>query len=120
MTPFLTHEKYKAGAENRLDVLKMAIKQGWDISAKVVKDIIEEDIFKPDSTCFIYDEGYDDFEGRGRWTIGKYYIIVVDGEYYQFWEEAALTELQESYFYDQSFIKVKQVVIEKTVWEEVE
>ena len=98
----------------------MAIKQGCYISSEVIEDIIKEDIFKPDSTCFIYDEGYEDFEGRGRWTIGKYYIIVVDGEYYQFWEEAGLTELQESYFYDQSFLKVKQVIIEKTVWEGVE
>ena len=120
MTPFLTYENYEACAENRIDVLKMAIKQGWDISAKVIEDIIEEDIFKPDSTCFIYDEGYDDFEDRGRWTIGKYYIIVVDGEYYQFWEEAGLTELQESHFYDQSFIKVRQVEIKETVWEDVE
>ena len=73
--------------------------------------------FTPDDA---YDEGYDDFEDLGRWTIGKYYIIVVDGEYYQFWEEAALTELQESYFYDQSFLKVRQVEIKKTVWEGVE
>ena len=120
MTPFLSYENYKACAENRIDVLKMAIKQGWDISAKVIKDIIEEDIFKPDSTCFIYDEGYEDFVDSRRWTIGKYYIIVVDGEYYQFWEEAGLTELEESYFHDQSFLKVKQVIIEKTVWEGVE
>ena len=120
MTPFLTYENYEACAENRLDVLKMAIKQGWDISAKVIKDIVEEDIFKYDETCFIYDEGYEDFEDRGRWNIGKYYIIVVDGEYYQFWEEAALTELQESFFYDQSFIKVRQTIIEKTAWEGVE
>ena len=120
MTPFLSYENYKACAENRLDVLKLAIKQGWDISAEVIKDIVEEDIFKHDETCFIYDEGYDDFEDRGRWTIGKYYIIVVDDEYYQFWEEAALTELQESCFYDQSFIKVRQVEIRKTVWEGVE
>lgn len=82
--------------------------------------LYKENVFEPDSTCFIYDEGYDDFEDRGRWIIGKYYIIVVDGEYYQFWEEAALTELQESYFYDQSFIKVKQGIIEKTAWEGVE
>ena len=121
MTPFLTYENYKACAENRLDVLKMAIKQGWDISSEVIEDIVNENIFKHDDTCFIYDEGYDDFEDRGRWTIGKYYIIVVDGEYYQFWEEAALTELQESCFYDQSFLKVRQVEIKKTVWwEDVE
>lgn len=120
MTPFLTYENYKACAENRIDVLKMAIKQGWDISAKVIEDIIKEDIFKPDDTCFILDEGYEDFEDSDRWNIGKYYIIVVDGEYYQFWEEVGLTELQESHFYDQSFIKVRQVEIKKAVWEGVE
>ena len=120
MMPYLSYENYKACAENGFDVLKMAIKQGWDISAKVIKDILEEDIFKSDNTCFIYDEGYDDFEYRGRWTIGKYYIIVVDGEYYQFWEEVGLTELQENHFYDQSFIKVRQVEIKETVWEDVE
>lgn len=120
MTPFLTYENYEACAENRMDVLKMAIKQGWDISAKVIKDIVEEDIFKPDNTCFIYDEGYDDFEDRGCWTIGKYYIIVVDGEYYQFWEEVGLTELQENHIYDQSFLKVREVEIKKLVWEGVE
>ena len=120
MTPFLTYENYKACAENRLDVLKMAIKQGWYISAKVIRDILKEDLFKPDNTCFIWDEGYDDFKDRDRWTIYKYYIIVVDGEYYQFWEEAGLTELQENHLYDQSFIKVRQVEIKKTVWEGVE
>ena len=119
MTPFLTYENYKACAENRIDVLKMAIKQGWDISAKVIEDIVKEDIFKPDNTCFICDQGYEDFESW-RWTIGRYYIIFVDDEYYQFWEEVALTELQERYFYDQSFLKVKQVIIKETVWEDVE
>ena len=118
MTPFLTYENYKACAENRIDVLKMAIKQGWDISSEVIEDIVKEDIFKPDNTCFIYDEGYDDFEDRGRWTIGKYYIII--GEYYQFWEEVGLTELQENHFYDQSFIKAREAIIKETVWEEVE
>lgn len=120
MTSFLSYENYKACAENRIDVLKMAIKQGWDISAKVIEDIVKEDIFEHDDTCFIWDEGYEDFEDSDRWNIGKYYIIFVDGEYYQFWEEVGLTELQESYFYDQSFLKVKQVIIEKTVWEGVE
>ena len=70
MTPFLTYENYKACAENRIDVLKMAIKQGWDISAKVIEDIVKEDIFKHYETCFIYDEGYDDFDVRGCCFIG--------------------------------------------------
>ena len=120
MTPFLTYENYKACAENRIDVLKMAIKQGWDISAEVIEDIIKQDIFKPDDTCFIWDEGYENFRNNGRWTIHKYYIIFVDGENYRFWAWAALTKLQESHFYDQSFLKVKQVIIEKTVWRVVE
>ena len=120
MTSFLSYENYKACAENRIDVLKMAIKQGWDISAKVIEDIVKEDIFEHDDTCFIWDEGYEDFKNHGRWTIYKYYIIVVDGEYYQFWEEVGLTELQENHFYDQSFLKVKQVIIKETVWEGVE
>ena len=50
MTPFLSYENYKACAENRIDVLKMAIKQGWDISSEVVEDIVNENIFKHDST----------------------------------------------------------------------
>lgn len=120
MTPYLSYENYKACAENGFDVLKMAIKQGWDISAKVIEDIIKEDIFEHDDTCFICDEGYEDFKNHGRGTIYKYYIIFVDGEYYQFWEEVGLTELQESCFYDQYFLKVKQVIIEKAVWEGVE
>lgn len=120
MMPYFSYENYKACAENGFDVLKMAIKQGWDISSEVIKDIVNENIFKPDSTCFIWDEGYDDFDNRNGWTIYKYYIICVDGKYYQFWEQVGLTEMQESYFEDQSFIEVRQTRIEKSIWESVE
>lgn len=120
MMPYLSYENYKACAENGFDVLKMAIKQGWDISSEVIEDIVNEDVFEPDSTCFIWDEGYDDFDSRGRWTIDKYYIICVDGKYYQFWEQVGLTERQENYFEDQSFIKVRQTRIEVPIWESVE
>ena len=111
MNGLLSYDNYKNGG---IELFKYSVKQGICISGEVVEDFVNNNYE------LIEDEGYEDFSDSGRWTIGKYYIIVVDGEYYQFWEEVGLTELQENHIYDQSFLKVREAEIKKLVWEGVE
>ena len=68
----------------------------------------------------IVDEGYDDFEDSTRWSIGKYYIIVIDDEAYRFWEWVGLTEMQPNEIFDQTFELVIQRTVSVAQWQSVE
>lgn len=63
----------------------------------------------------VVDEIYDDFEDSGRWSIGKAYILNIDGEYYRVWEEVGLTEMQPNEWWDQT--PQKMVQHERTITE---
>lgn len=64
----------------------------------------------------IVDEIYDDFGDSGRWSIGKAYILNIDGEYYRCWEEVGLTEMQENMWWDQTLEPVHQKEVTVTAW----
>lgn len=76
-----------------------------DIDGEVLSEAFEE------LEEYEIDSYYEDFEDAGRWNIGKGYIFQFkkDGKYYRVWRNVGLTEMQETYFEDQT----SQVVEEK-------
>lgn len=64
----------------------------------------------------VSDEYYDDFENSGRWSIGKAYILSLDGGFYRCWEEVGLTEMQPNEYYDQTFEPVHMKEVTATTW----
>lgn len=58
------------------------------------------------------DSYYENFEDSGRWDIGRAFIyqFTEDGKFYRIWRTVGLTEMQETYFEDQT----PQVVEEKS------
>lgn len=103
-----------AGDERAFEALKHCIRSGVVISRDVVEWLLghHEDL--------IVDEGYDDFEDSTRWSIGKYYIIVIDDEAYRFWEWVGLTEMQPNEIFDQTFELVIQRTVSVAQWQSVE
>jgi hypothetical protein len=102
------------GNKNALDALLYCIKHGVMISGEVAKWLAHE------NEELIVDEGYDDFDNAARWSIGKYYIIVIDDDAYRFWEEVGLTEMQPNEWYDQIFEPVIQRTVSVAQWQTVE
>jgi hypothetical protein len=102
------------GNKNAFEALKYCIKAGVTISGEVAKWLAHE------NEELIVDEGYDDFDNAARWSIGKYYIIVIDDDAYRFWEEVGLTEMQPNEWYDQIFEPVIQRTVSVAQWQSVE
>ena len=96
------------------EALKHCIKAGVTISGEVAKWLAHE------NDELIIDEGYDDFDEATRWSIGKYYIIVIDDDAYRFWEWVGLTEMQPNEWYDQIFEPVIQRTVSVAQWQSVE
>ena len=111
---FEMSDELRAGDERAFEALKHCIRSGVVISRDVVEWLLghHEDL--------IIDEGYDDFEDSTRWSIGKYYIIVIDDEAYRFWEWVGLTEMQPNEWYDQIFEPVVQRTVSIAQWQSVE
>lgn len=108
MDGLLTYDNYENGG---IELFKYCVKHGICISAEVVEDFIDNNYE------LIEDEGYEDFADSNCWTIGKYYIINIDGDHYRCWEEAGLTEMQSNEWYDQTFEKVGLRKKVTTEWE---
>lgn len=111
---FEMSEELRAGDERAFEALKHCIRSGVAISRDVVEWLLghHEDL--------IIDEGYDDFEDSTRWSIGKYYIIVIDDDAYRFWEWVGLTEMQPNEIFDQTFEPVIQRTVSVAQWQSVE
>lgn len=88
-----------------------SIKHGVCISGDCVEWLIHN--------CYelVVDEIYDDFEDASRWSIGKAYVIALDGKFYCCSQEVGLTEMQPNNWYDQTFQPVHKKEITTTVWE---
>ena len=108
MSGLLSYDNYKNGG---IELFKYFVKHGICISGEVVKDFINNNY------QLVVDEGYEDFSYSGRWTIGKFYILNIDGVYYRCWKEAGLTELQFNEWHDQIFEKVELREKVITEWE---
>lgn len=111
---FCMSNELRGGNKNVFDALLYCIKHGVMISGEVAKWLVCE------NEELIVDKGYDDFEDSTRWSIGKYYIIMIDDEAYRFWEWVGLTEMQPSEWYDQTFEPVIQRTVSVAQWQPVE
>lgn len=111
---FCMSDELRNGDVRAFEALKHCIKTGVTISGRVAKWLARE------NEELIIDEGYDDFEDASRWSIGKYYIIIIDDEAYRFWEWVGLTEMQPNEWYDQIFEPVVQRTISISQWQSVE
>lgn len=62
---------------------------------------------------------YQNFDDRSRWSITRTEIVRFNSDqYYSFWYEVGLTEMQENEWYDQKPRIVRQKKIEKLIWVE--
>ena len=104
----------REGDRTSWNALKYCIKNGVMISREVAQWLVSE------KDNLIIDEGYDDFEDSTRWSIAKYYIIIIDDEAYRFWEWVGLTEMQPNEWYDQTFEPVIQRTVSVAQWQSVE
>ena len=115
---FCMSNELRNGDKKAWDALVYCIKNGVTISGRVL-DWLVHDI----ESERVIEEGYDDFENSSRWSIGKYYIICLDGDAYRVWEEVGLTEMQSNEWFDQVpervMLKQKTIVDWMTV-EEIE
>ena len=111
---FNMSDELRNGDARAFEALKHCIKVGVTISGEVAKWLVCE------NEELIIDEGYDDFDDATRWSIGKYYIIVIDDDAYRFWEWVGLTEMQPNEWYDQTFEPVIQRTVSVAQWQSVE
>ena len=62
---------------------------------------------------------YQDFDDSSCWSIICTEIVRFNSDqYYSFWSEVGLTEMQENEWYDQKPLIVRQKKIEKLIWVE--
>lgn len=62
---------------------------------------------------------YQDFDDSSRWSIIRTEIVRFNSDqYYSFWSEDGLTEMQENEWYDQKPLIARQKKIEKLIWVE--
>lgn len=90
--------------------LLYCIKNGICVSGRCVEWLIDKHYE------LIAEEYYDDFKNSSRWSIGKAYILDIEGGCYRCWEEVGLTEMQSNEFYDQTFDRVYTKEITIAIW----
>ena len=115
---FCMSNELRNGDKRAWDTLAYYFKNGITISGRVLNWLVNE----AETECVI-EEGYDDFENSSRWTIGKYYILCLDGDAYRVWEQVGLTEMQPNEWFDQVPERVMQkqkTVVDWMTIEEIE
>jgi hypothetical protein len=106
----------RGGNSKAWDALLYCIKNGVTISAEVIEWLVKEN-------DYVVDEGFDDFENSDRWTISKYYILILDGDAYRVWEQVGLTEMQPNEWFDQTpelVLQKQKTVVDWMAVEEIE
>lgn len=75
-----------------------AFEKGLEIQGEVLNEAWE------DLEEYEKDSYYENFEDSGRWDIGRAFIyqFTEDGKFYRIWRTVGLTEMQETYFEDQT------------------
>lgn len=101
---FCMSSELRNGDKRAWEALMYCFKNGVTISGRILNWLVNE----AETECVI-EEGYDDFENSTRWTIGKYYILCLDGDTYRVWEQVGLTEMQPNEWFDQ----VPELVMQK-------
>ena len=74
------------------------MKKGLEIQGEVFNEAWEE------LEKYEQDYYYEDFDASGRWDIGQalIYQFTEDRKFYRIWRTVSLTEMQETYFEDQT------------------
>ena len=106
----------RGGNSKAWDALLYCIKNGVTIGAEVIEWLVEEN-------DYVVDEGFDDFENADRWTIAKYYILILDGDAYRVWEQVGLTEMQPNEWFDQTpepVMQKQKTIVDWMTAEEIE
>ena len=103
---------------------------------ETIREFLEEaardgKVFDSELVCFIcndsdsedyvdnIDHFYEDFDDSSRWSIIRTEIVRFNSDqYYSFWSEVGLTEMQENKWYDQKPLIARQKKIEKLIWVE--
>ena len=75
-----------------------AFEKGFEIQGEVFNEAWE------DLEEYEKDSYYENFEDSGRWDIGQalIYQFTEGGKFYRIWRTVGLTEMQETYFEDQT------------------
>ena len=113
---FSMSNELSGGNLKALDALLYCIKNGVTISAEVIEWLVKEN-------DYVVDEGFDDFENADRWTIAKYYILILDGDAYRVWEQVGLTEMQPNEWFDQTpepVMQKQKTIVDWMTAEEIE
>ena len=99
---FDRYEDLRNNVPGAYQALLYCITHNVCISGRCIDWLIDE---HSDLVC---DEEYDDFDNASRWSIGKSYILALEGGFYRCWQEVGLTEMQPNEWYDQTFELVLQ------------
>ena len=103
------------------EFLEEAARSGKMFDSELVRFIC--DGFEGDDYVENIDYFYQNFEDRSRWSIIRTEIVRFNSDqYYSFWYEVGLTEMQENEWYDQKPEIAREKKIEKWIWtmEEIE
>lgn len=103
------------------EFLEEAARSGKMFDSELVRFIC--DSFEGDDYVENIDYFYQNFEDRSRWSIVRTEIVRFNSDqYYSFWYEVGLTEMQENEWYDQKPEIAREKKIEKWIWtmEEIE
>ena len=106
-------------SESIREFLEEAARSGKMFDSELVCFIC--DGFDSDDYVDNIDAFYQDFEDSSRWSIIRTKIVRFNSDqYYSFWYEVGLTEMQENEWYDQKPEIARQKKIEKWIWAEEE
>lgn len=108
-------------SESVREFLEEAAYSGKMFDSKLVCFICDD--FDNEDYVDNIDKFYQDFEDSSRWSIILTKIVRFNSDqYYSFWYEVGLTEMQENEWYDQKPEIARQKEIKKWIWtmEEIE
>ncbi len=98
------------------EFLEEAARDGRCFDSKLVRFICDG-FFDSDDYVENIDYFYQNFDDSSRWSIIRTEIVRFNSDqYYSFWYEVGLTEMQENEWYDQKPQIARQKKIEKWIW----
>lgn len=103
--------------EDIREFLEEAARSGKMFDNKLVRFIFNS--FDSEDYVNYIDYFYQNFDDCSRWSITRTEIVRFNSDqYYSFWCEVGLTEMQENEWYDQKPRIARQKKIEKLIWVE--
>lgn len=103
--------------EDIREFLEETARSGKMFDSELVRFIFNS--FDSEDYVDYIDYFYQDFDDSSRWSIICTEIVRFNSDqYYSFWSEVGLTEMQENEWYDQKPLIARQKKIEKLIWVE--